>query len=625
MVERTSMHGAAAEELDPSIRAEHRDPSDFYKKIERPGLEEKLTPHSPWNYVTMEIYYEDIAGQGGLGMLASDTLKVAKERGIPMTFLTPFYPLESHQAIDNLYQHEELVQVTPQQRGFEKVDEVQINTLGNKPTKLYIYEKQYGSVTVYAVTEPNFGKLYQGENNSDHRVYQEVSLGFGGYAFLKKRGIDPSMNQQLNEAPTVFSALARLDDHIDKVSGNFDRALAEVKDKTFYTNHTLVQAVEAELSIFQIEKYVIPNLRHEEVKKWLRDKVNGKGGRIKLSTLAIELSGKRNGVSKIHAKVASQTYEDYMGNKVEFESITNGIALNRWGQKDLMYYYKATGVFDEFGLPAPNLAEKLADLPEDKLRELKLLGRSQAREYLKTRKDQYGNPVDIPPEAVLGSWRRRFAGYKQPEKLFRNPEAFAGILENGNIHIVMAGKAHPNDGTMQEKLHQLLTIIDSNPKLKERVHFVQDYDEKLGRALTGVDFSINTPTVIDESGNPISTEACGTSWMKDILNLSVLISTEDGGVADPAITAEQEGTLDSYTPHYLKVSGKNYDEEAQSLYGQIERASTIIHGKDENIWGEFVKRQLEGYLPIISGSRMAAVYLQKGYPAASVNQSAKAA
>ena len=42
-------------------------------------------------------------------------------------------------------------------------------------------------------------------------------------------------------------------------------------------------------------------------------------------------------------------------------------------------------------------------------------------------------------------------------------------------------------------------------------------------------------------------------------------------------------------------------------------------------WGEFVKKQLEGYLPIISGSRMAADYLRKGYPTVAAAKEEEAA
>ena len=88
-------------------------------------------------------------------------------------------------------------------------------------------------------------------------------------------------------------------------------------------------------------------------------------------------------------------------------------------------------------------------------------------------------------------------------------------------------------------------------------------------------------------------EACGTSWMKDIANLKLLISTPDGGVADIQPIA------------CLEVSGKN---EAESLYYNMEQASAIL--RCDSAYRRELIRSLGAYLPIISGPRMMAKYLQ---------------
>ena len=160
----------------------------FMKAIGREDLIEVLTPHKPWAYWTMEIYRNDIKGGGGLGMLASDTLEVAKSLGIPAVFITPFYRSEREQEVESFEQQMKSVAVTPEERGFHEVGDVSIDTRVDDeivPTKLSVYAKQDGSVTLLTVTEPNFGELYQGANNSDHRLYQEVALGVGGYKAVK--------------------------------------------------------------------------------------------------------------------------------------------------------------------------------------------------------------------------------------------------------------------------------------------------------------------------------------------------------------------------------------------------------------------------------------------------------
>jgi hypothetical protein len=84
--------------------------------------------------------------------------------------------------------------------------------------------------------------------------------------------------------------------------------------------------------------------------------------------------------------------------------------------------------------------------------------------------------------------------------------------------------------------------------------------------------------------------------MKDIINMTILISTNDGGVAD----------LDP--PSVLTVVGDTYQEEVVSLYSNMRIACAAV--RDETKWAAEVTRQISGYLPIICGSRMIRDYLR---------------
>ena len=141
---------------------------------------------------------------------------------------------------------------------------------------------------------------------------------------------------------------------------------------------------------------------------------------------------------------------------------------------------------------------------------------------------------------------------------------------------------------MFERLMKLLHTIDRNPILRERVHYLPDYDEELGLALSlGANSSINTPIV--------GLEACGTSWMKDIANLGILISTHDGGVADMS------------SDNYLTISGKTEADEVRELYRQMQTAIEAWQNDfDLEYW---IHKELVAYLDIISGSRMMKDYL----------------
>ena len=561
------------------------DVSEFYEAIERANLTKKLSPERPYVYFTMEVYDKSngIKGGGGLGVLAADTRRVAEKLEIPFVCVTPFYRRELHQSIHNLDQREEFISVNPEDFGFEYLDDVEIYTENMSPARLNIFQKILGSTRFLTMGESNFGELYAGDGSGDHRLYQEVSLGFGGYKALKMVGLKPSVIQ-LNETATIFAAVARLDELV-RNGMNLYEAIVYVRKHTLYTNHTLVQAAESEFSFDQFNRIVMPNIESSALKTWISGLF--RDGKLKLSTLTIELAEAKNGVSRLHANVAD--YRDINGDKVKFKAVTNGIDLPTWVLPEILEDFRKKEIFDKFDLPTENYKENLSKLSSADVRNFRKLGRKKLNEILLHRKDQYGHVVQIPEEAMLFDFKRRFVSYKRPWMPFENMEELRRILGENNAHYILAGKVHQGDVKMRATLNSVLSKIESDDFLRERVHFIQDYDEELGLALAvGSDVAINVPIV--------GLEACGTSFMKDLANLKLLISTNDGGVADI-----------SPTP-CLEVSGVNYSDELRSLYLQMNRAGQIF--KDDYLLEKQIRKQLKGYIPVISGSRMMKDYLR---------------
>ncbi len=520
-----------------------------------------MSESRPYVYWTIEIYDKSngIKGGGGLGVLAADTRRVAEKLEVPFVVVTPFYRSESHQKITNLAQEEFSESVSPQDYGFEYIDEVFVSSNGFPDASLSIFKKTLGSTQFVTISEPNFGQLYEGDGSGDHRLYQEVALGFGGYKALKLLGIKPAVIQ-LNETATIFAALARLDE-LCANGMNLYEAIVYVRKHTLYTNHTLLQAAEPEFHRSQFEKLVLPNIKSNAVRCWLMEQF--RNDRLRPNLLAIELTEAKNGVSKLHARVAN--FRDRNNDKVKFQAITNGIDLETW----------------------------VLPLSSADLRYLKKLGRKELNRVLLSRQDQYGKSIQIPENAILFDFKRRFADYKRPYMPFENPDSLRQILINHNAHYILTGKVHQGDVTMYQKLLEVLKLIDNDPVLKERVHYIQDYDEELGRALAiGSDASINIPIV--------GLEACGTSWEKDIANLKLLISTSDGGVADVQPIA------------CLEVTGRNYEAEVSSLYVNMHKAAAIL--KNDQLLEKYIRHQLSNYLPIISGARMMKDYLKFIFP-----------
>ena len=561
------------------------DVKEFYEAIDRASLTRKLSPERPYVYFTMEVYDKTngIKGGGGLGVLAADTRRVAETLEIPFVCVTPFYRSEFHQTIEDLDQKEEIWTVSPEDYGFEYLDDVEIYTHDMPPSRLNVFQKIFGSTRFLTIGEANFGELYAGDGSGDHRLYQEVALGFGGYNALKMVGLKPSVIQ-LNETATIFAAVARLDELI-RNGMNLYEAIVYVRKHTLYTNHTLVQAAESEFSFDQFSRIVYPNIQSSALKTWLSGLF--RDGRLKLSTPTIELAEAKNGVSRLHARVAD--YKDVNGDKVKFKAVTNGIDMSTWVLPEILAKFNEKGIIDKFGLPAEDYKDRIANLSIDEMKSLKRLGREKLNHVLSHRKDQYGNAVYISEDAVVFDFKRRFVSYKRPLMPFEDIQKLKTILEYNNAHYVLTGKVHQGDHQMREKLNQVLKIVESDPVLRERVHYIQDYDEELGFALAvGSDVAINVPIV--------GLEACGTSFMKDIANLKILISTADGGVADLS------------PPPCLEVSGANYEAEVKSLYEQMARAGRIL--KNDGWHETQVGRQLAGYIPVISGARMMKDYLK---------------
>lgn len=565
------------------------DASEFYELINRSSLTHQLSESRPYVYWTMEIYDKanGIKGGGGLGVLAADTRRVAEQLEVPFVVVTPFYRSESHQKIEDLAQTEYSEPVCPQDYGFEYIDEVTVSSTDQPDASLSVFRKVLGSTQFITMSEPNFGQLYEGEGSGDHRLYQEVALGFGGYKALKLVGVKPAVIQ-LNETATIFAALARLDE-LCANGMNLYEAIVYVRKHTLYTNHTLLQAAEPEFHVSQFKKLVLPNIKSRAVRCWLLEQFRHE--RLRPNMLAIELTEAKNGVSKLHAQVAN--FRDRNNERVKFHAITNGIDLETWVLPDILTAYRRRGIIDKFGLPTEDYETKLLALTAQDIRGLRQLGRQELNRVLQRRKDQYGHPLLLPEHALVFDFKRRFADYKRPYLPFERPEALRQLLIDHDAHYILAGKVHQGDTKMYHRLLAILRLIDRDPVLKERVHYLQDYDEELGRALAiGADIAINVPI--------IGLEACGTSWEKDIANLKLLISTSDGGVADVKPIA------------CLEVAGNSYDAEVASLYTNMHKAAHIV--RDDQLMEQYVRRQLKAYLPTISGARMLKDYLKFLFP-----------
>ena len=132
----------------------------------------------------------------------------------------------------------------------------------------------------------------------------------------------------------------------------------------------------------------------------------------------------------------------------------------------------------------------------------------------------------LDPDALTIGFARRFAGYKRPELVFRDPERLARILNATGrpVQIIFAGKSHPADDIGKHHLQRVFAHA-LDPLFGGRVAFVDDYDLHVAHFLVqGCDVWLNTPR------KPL--EASGTSGMKAAINGVPHLSIGDGWWAE---------------------------------------------------------------------------------------------
>lgn len=596
---------------------------EFLSRIGRPDLEKTITSSSPELYISPEFGLNEIGPvkgrlgyAGGLGILSGDHVLQLAQTGLPAEAIGLLHTKRMKPVLnDGNWQDDVSVPIlSPQELGLKKRD-MQVAVAANDTVvQLDVFDLPVGGqTTLHLLHENGLGEVYPGQPKDSHRLYQMAVLGFGGWQIMEQTKKIPA-KLHLNESSTSLTAVAMWDStlqrYMDQGMGEdeaFKKSLQFVRSHTNLTNHTLVIAAEAEYSADQYENYVLKNIQSPAIKQKLRDLITFNGGNMRILDLGMFLSGGFNGVSALHSRLATQAFQKKWGEvidgdtKLEFQDVTNAIDY-RWYER-VHELYRSAGILDEFDLPSSNYQELIDALPTEALREIKNADRAYLRSFLETatlgnnepRVDGKPVPLKLPEDAIIVGWARRFADYKRPGMMLEDMDKIKKMIqEHPNVHIVYSGKTHPTDDPMKTQLMDLLNKVQGDEVLSGHVHFVQDYDISVGKALTaGADIWVNNPRVNEE--------ACGTSIFKAVANNALLVSTPDGGAAD----------VNEHS--YIAIKGQNHEEELASLYDGLEEAIERIE-TGGNYWGDKIRGQLKSFMPIIAGGRMISDYLNFQFP-----------
>lgn len=243
-------------------------------------------------------------------------------------------------------------------------------------------------------------------------------------------------------------------------------------------------------------------------------------------------------VSKKQKDIISRIFPKY---EHKIISITNGVYLDRWMH--------------------PRLRKALTEkkLSTNLLKEV----RSEAKEALSSLIRQYKH-IDLKDKLVV-TWARRLARYKRPYFVMKFVEEYPDLTE---VVYVISGKPHPKDPDGLNYLN-MLRILSQKYK---NVVYIPDYNLEVARLLLqGSDIWLFTPF----SG----WEACGTSYMKALINGVPVVSSKDGGVLE-VVRDGYNGWLfgddireliNIYNdPRAKQVDAKDYEEFKEKVLSAID-------------------------------------------------------
>jgi starch phosphorylase len=475
-------------------------------------------------------------------------------------------------------------------------------------------------------------QLYGGDK--EMRIAQEIVLGIGGVRMLRALDLHPAV-YHMNEGHSAFAAFERIRELIEGKAMRFNEALEFVRFTNVFTTHTPVPAGIDTFHPDLMRAYFTSFARAMGISidvllGFGRQDPRNKEEEFSMAVIALRLSNRSNGVSRLHAQVSRRMWQALWPHTPEMDlpihHVTNGVHIPSWISQEMAENYNR--YLGPRWIEDPDnvrIWERVDMIPNTELWRTKARARERlvafTRKRLKEQLMKRGNPdreVAIAEE-VLNSetltigFARRFAPYKRADLILRDIERLEKILTNEKnpAQIIFAGKAHPNDNMGKELIKKLVQTA-SKERLRRHMVFLEDYDMEIARHMVqGADVWLNTPRRF--------MEASGTSGMKAVANGGLHLSVLDGWW-DEGYDREigwSIGSGEVYEDHAFQD-----DLESRTLYDILEKdiVPLFYDRGPEGIprrWLAMMKASLLKLCPMFNTHRMVEEYWDQFYlPAA---------
>ena len=512
---------------------------------------------------------------GGLGILAGDYLKGAKDYNVPLVGLGLKWkqgytdqkigkdgrPYDSYYNYDYDFLKDTGIKVTVKIRQRDVVCKVwELDKFGNAP--IYLLDTDIPENEDAWITGQLYGWF------GEERIAQEMVLGIGGVRALRALGYEAEV-YHFNEGHAIFAGLELIREKLEK-GFTFKEAWEASRDEIVFTTHTpIVQGNES---------HTLDRLMYMGANNGLtiEQMIELGGAPFNMTVAALRLSRISNGVAQLHKETSNKMWE-HIEDKSDIIGITNAIHLPTWVDDSMI-----------------KAAENSEDLWENHMKNKEAL-----IDFVHER-----NGVKLAADKLLIGFSRRAAPYKRSNLIFTDKAIIEPLLREGKIQIVFSGKAHPLDDTGKKIVENIVAMSKEYPN---SVVFLENYDMTIGRMLTrGSDVWLNNPR------RPL--EASGTSGMKASMNGVLNCSILDGWwpeACNHGVNGWQFGdgksvddfnTLEELDEHDLRALYKVLLEEVLPTYYD-----------NREKWVEMMKNSILSTKEYFSVKRMLEEYYSKMY------------
>lgn len=509
---------------------------------------------------------------GGLGILAGDYIKGAKDIGAPIVAIGIKWkqgytdqridengkPYDTYHNYVYDFLEDTGVRVTVKIRNTDVVCKVwKTERFGNNP--LYLLDTDIPENGDAWITGQLYGWF------GEERIAQEIVLGIGGVKAMRALQI-PIDVYHFNEGHAALAATELIREKMC-AGKTFEEAWNATREEVVFTTHTPIKEGNETHPLDRLDYMTAFNgLTREQMERI-------GGNPFNMTVAGLRLSRISNGVAALHADTSNKMWKEVSG-RSEIIGITNAIHTPTWVDERITRAYENGGDLWETHM---EIKHELIEFIE---------GRSGVR---------------LNEDHLLIGFSRRAAPYKRSDLIFSKPELIEPYLKSGQIQIVFSGKAHPLDDTGKRIVSNLVAMMRKYPK---SVVFLENYDMTIGAMLTrGSDIWLNNPR------RPL--EASGTSGMKAAMNGVLNCSILDGWWPEACIDGENGWQIgNGFESTDFEVLDRH---DSEALYDTLLNRVLPTYYENRDKWVQMMRKSIETTRESFATKRMLEEYYDKMY------------